>query len=114
MFVLGDSTYGMGIILKGFLPPSRHESAKSITVKRLRADGGPHALGIDAGGPGQMIAWAGETWSYPLDNGNGHFVDGVARSEIVAVCDGRIVVDVEDIVAAMILLDGSSDYDEIF
>jgi hypothetical protein len=82
-------------------------SVKTVEVKRLRAETGAHALGYDAGGDEQMITWAGETWSYDLDNGHGHFVDGVARSETVEVCNGVAVVSVEDTGAAIVFLDSS-------
>ncbi len=49
--------------------------------------------------------WAGETWSYSLDNGSGHFVDGLARSESVEVCDGVAMVTVEDTGAAIVFFD---------
>ena len=78
---------------------------KKATVRRLESDAGAHALGVDAGGPHQTITWAGETWSYPMDNGRGHFVEGGARSKTVKVCDGMAVVSVEDTGAAIVFLD---------
>ena len=88
-----------------FSIPVQDRSVKKVTVRRLRADAGAHALGLDAGGDDQLITWAGETWSYAVDNGRGHFVDGVARSENFEVCDGMAVVSVEDTGAAIVFLD---------
>jgi hypothetical protein len=87
--------------------PVSDPSMKTVEVKRLRAETGAHALGYDAGGDEQMITWAGETWSYDLDNGHGHFVDGVARSETVEVCNGVAVISVEDTGAAIVFMDRS-------
>ena len=61
--------------------PISNKRTRSVTVQRLRADAGAHAQGYDVQGDGGVITWAGETWSYALDNGEGHLVDGVPVSE---------------------------------
>lgn len=75
---------------------------KSVKVSRLRADAGAHALGYDNQGNGGMITWAGETWSYKLDQGNGSPVSGVAKTETVAVCNGVASVTLPDSEAAVV------------
>jgi hypothetical protein len=91
-----------------FSIPVQDRSIENVTVRRLIADAGAHALGLDAGGDDQPITWAGETWSYSMDNGRGHFVDGVSRGETVEVCEGMAIVSVEDTGAAIVFLDTST------
>lgn len=78
------------------------DSVGSVTVQRLRAMAGADALGYDNQGNGGMITWAGETWSYKLDNGNGSPVDGVNASERVEVCNGVASVELPDSEAAVV------------
>ncbi|KAK5174300.1 uncharacterized protein LTR77_001380 [Saxophila tyrrhenica] len=82
-----------------------NSSVSSVKVQRLRTAAGAHALGYDNQGKcgnGGMITWAGETWSYKLDNGNGSPVDGVNASETVDVCDGVASVELPDSEAAIV------------
>lgn len=85
-----------------FSIPVADLSVKKVTVKRLQADAGAHALGYDAGGKEEMITWAGETWSHAKDKGHGHFVEDVPRSQAVEVCEGIALVSVKDTSAAII------------
>ncbi|KAH8682003.1 hypothetical protein BX600DRAFT_492108 [Xylariales sp. PMI_506] len=64
------------------------DGVTSVTVRRLHADLGVAAMGYDYAGPASNVTWAGEQWSYAIDNGNGHFVTGAAETETVAVTDG--------------------------
>ena len=79
---------------------------KATTVQYLQADNGAHALGYD--GDGSIIAWAGETWSYSLDNGNGHLVSGVPVSHNVTTCDNAFHISLEDSSAAIVYFGGNS------
>lgn len=72
------------------------------TLKRLHADQGVTALGFDIGGPGENITWAGEQWTYKVDQGKGH-VSG-SREETVKVEDGAITVTVPDSEAVIVYL----------
>jgi hypothetical protein len=74
----------------------------TVTVQRLRADSGAHALGYDHEGQGGMITWAGYTWSYKLDQGSGSRVTGVPVSQTVQVCNGIATVKLPDSEAAVV------------
>jgi hypothetical protein len=78
------------------------KGTKSVTVRRLQAASGAHAISYDNQGPNGTITWAGETWSYKLDNGNGSPVDGVPAKQTVTVCDGVASVELPDSEAAIV------------
>ena len=84
--------------------PIADPAITSVYLQGLRADAGADALGYDAAGGGQMITWAGETWSYASDNGNGHMVDRTPQNEVVEICQGSATISVEDSGAVMIWL----------
>lgn len=65
----------------------------TVTVKRLRAEAGAAAQGDDV--DGTTITWAGETWSYAADDGEGHLTDAPGE-ETVEVCEGVAIVEVPD------------------
>ena len=88
-----------------FSIPIPDSNATSVVVQRLRADAGAHAQGYDVQGADGMITWAGETWSYDLDNGEGHLVTGVPVSEEIEVCNRMAWVDLEDSGAAIVYLE---------
>ena len=79
------------------------EGVDTVTVKRLQSEAGAYAGGHDMNG--KDVTWAGETWSYEIDNGEGHFVDRAGRSETVEVCDGVALVQVRDSEAVIVLVD---------
>lgn len=82
--------------------PVHDESITSVTVQRLRSDSGAHAIGYDNEGAGSMITYAGETWSYKLDGGNGSPVSGVPKQQTVKVCGGVASVKVPDSEAVLV------------
>lgn len=76
----------------------------NIVLSRLHADAGVAAQGYDVEGDTGMITWAGETWSYPLDDGKGSLVQGVPQTENVPVCNGYAIVEVPDSEAVIVYL----------
>lgn len=79
------------------------EDVESVTVRRLHADAGAAAQGDDV--DGTTIVWAGETWSYEVDDGNGHLT-GAAVEETVEVCEGVALVSVPDSEGVIVYLQG--------
>ncbi|KAK3724818.1 hypothetical protein LTR37_000866 [Vermiconidia calcicola] len=79
-----------------------------VTVKRLCADAGAHAQGYDVQGENGVITWAGETWSYELDNGSGSLADGVPVSETVEVCNSVASITLPDSEAAIVYFGGGA------
>lgn len=77
---------------------------KSVTVQRLHAKRGAAALGYDYGGPSHNVTWAGEQWSKGVDNGKGHFVQGVVKETTLQVKNGVVHITVPDSEALMIHL----------
>lgn len=76
----------------------------SVKVRRLRADAGAWATGFDEGGAEENVTWAGEQWTYKVDKGKGHYVDGKLEEQTVKVQDGRAVVNVPDTEAVIVYL----------
>lgn len=68
----------------------------SVNIKRLQSAAGAQAMGFDYAGPSENITWAGEQWSYFVDQGNGHQVDGVAAEVSHPVSDGKVQVQIQD------------------
>ncbi|CAK7205083.1 hypothetical protein SEUCBS139899_007848 [Sporothrix eucalyptigena] len=85
-----------------FAVPAPSGCTVSATVRRLTAAAGCQALGYDYAGPTQNITWAGEQWSYAIDNGKGHMVPGVNAAETVPVVDGVVHVTVLDSEAVIV------------
>jgi hypothetical protein len=81
------------------------DSAKSVTVKRMQSEKGSLARGFDQGGHGENVTWAGEQWSYKVDNGKGHFVSG-PQEESMDVDQGRVHIFVHDTEAVIVFLSG--------
>ena len=59
------------------------------------------ALGYDIGGSDANVTWAGEQWSYKIDNGKGHFPHG-KQEETVQVKKGVAEVKVPDSEAVIV------------
>lgn len=75
----------------------------SASVRRLHSNKGWSAGGYDLGGDDNNVTWAGEQWSSTLDNGNGHFRNGVLESETLPVDNtGSLVVNVPDTEAVIV------------
>ena len=91
-----------------FSIPISDSRINNVTVQRLHADAGAHAQGYDVQGNDGIITWAGEMWSYELDNGEGHLVTGEVVKETVEVCGGVASVSVEDSGAAIVYVSGES------
>ena len=83
-------------------PVAVGDGIDSVTVRRLHADEGAYAQGYDVAGNSSIITWAGETWSYDLDDGAGSLVSGVSQNETVAVCGGVAYVSVPDSEAVIV------------
>ncbi|CAK7218962.1 hypothetical protein SCUCBS95973_003660 [Sporothrix curviconia] len=96
----GVSTGARGSVT--FSVPAPSAATVSATVRRLTAAAGCQALGYDYAGPAQNITWAGEQWSYAIDNGKGHMVAGVSATETVAVVNGAVQVTVLDSEAVIV------------
>lgn len=80
--------------------------AESVTVKRLHSQKGASAVGFDLGGPEQNVTWAGEQWSFKVDEGKGHFPAGGSVQEILFAQDGQVTVTVPDSEAVIVYVDG--------
>lgn len=76
---------------------------QSVVVQRLRPDFGSYALGFDNGGPEQNTSWAGEQWSYQVNEGRGHFEHGPEK-EILPVKGGKVEVVIPDTEVVMVSL----------
>jgi hypothetical protein len=74
---------------------------KSALIRRMHADQGSSAMGFDLGGPQQNVTWAGEQWTYAIDQGMGHFPTGSIQQESVAV-NGTVTVSVPDTEAVIV------------
>lgn len=79
------------------------KSVKSAKVRRLHAGEGVAAMGFDFGGPSANVSWAGQQWSYSVDQGKGHYTAGKMEESVVEVKDGVAVVIVPDSEAVMVL-----------
>jgi hypothetical protein len=76
-------------------------AVKSAVIQRLHADQGWSAVGFDLGGAQQNVTWAGEQWTYAIDQGLGHFPSGITQQESVAV-NGTVKVTVPDTEAVVV------------
>jgi hypothetical protein len=72
-------------------------SATQAKVGRMHADEGINAGGFDVNG--LNITWAGQDWSYQVDQGSGH---GTVEMKTLAVTDGAVDVVIPDSEALMI------------
>ncbi|KAH8694132.1 hypothetical protein BGW36DRAFT_216876 [Talaromyces proteolyticus] len=77
---------------------------KSAVIRRLHADQGWSALGYDLGGAQENVTWAGEQWTYAVDQGMGHFPTGSMEQESVAV-NGTVKVSVPDTEAVIVFFE---------
>ncbi|KAJ5825200.1 hypothetical protein N7474_002338 [Penicillium riverlandense] len=75
-------------------------------VQRLVSAAGAQAMGFDYGGPTENITWAGEQWSYSIDQGKGHLVTGVPTEETHIVTDGEVKIEVSDSEAVLVTFYG--------
>lgn len=71
-------------------------NVQSVRIQRLHADQGADALGYDLGGPDANVTWAGEQWSWKIDQGQGHFPSGKREEESLSVVNGMVRVSVPD------------------
>lgn len=74
------------------------------TVQRMHADRGSVAMGFDLGGSDDNATWAGEQWSYKIDQGKGHFSHGKEHEE-AKVEKGALEVKVPDSEAIIVSFD---------
>ena len=77
--------------------------ANKVTTGRLQAEAGVTAMGFDIGGPGENITYAGEQWTFKVDKGQGHVVDGAGKEDL-EVKDGVVSVTVPDSEAVLVYL----------
>ncbi|KAL7622188.1 hypothetical protein AAE478_007691 [Parahypoxylon ruwenzoriense] len=80
------------------------QGTDSVKVRRLHADLGVWATGFDLGGTKENVTWAGEQWTYKVDQGKGHFVTGKLEEQTVKVQDGKALVNVPDTEAIIVYL----------
>ncbi|KAJ5088513.1 hypothetical protein N7456_012129 [Penicillium angulare] len=71
-------------------------NVSSVTVRRLQSAAGAFAMGFDYAGPSENVTWAGEQWSYSIDQGKGHRVDGVSEKETYSVSGGVVEIEIQD------------------
>ncbi|KAJ5623969.1 hypothetical protein N7510_000278 [Penicillium lagena] len=103
VWVIGESVNSRGSENISFPVPV---NTFSYTVQRLESAAGAQAMGFDYAGPEQSITWAGEEWSYSIDQGRGHTVEGVVAVETYTVTDGIVEVEILDSEAIIINLEG--------
>lgn len=72
----------------------------SVTVRHLHSDAGAGAFGYDFGGADQNITWAGEQFSYKVDDGKGHVSDKVSTT--VNAVGGSVTIPVPDSEAVIV------------
>ncbi|MBE3046339.1 hypothetical protein IMZ48_28155 [Candidatus Bathyarchaeota archaeon] len=77
----------------------------SVRVQRLRADKGVAAMGFDFGGAESNVSWAGEQWSFKVNEGKGHFLGDRKEEERVEVKDGIASVVVPDSEAVIVFVE---------
>ena len=99
IWVIGESTNVRGSENISFPLPV---NSVSYTVRRLESAAGAQAMGFDYGGPEQNITWAGEQWSYAIDQGRGHALEGVVAVEPYTVTNGNVEVEILDSEAVII------------
>lgn len=80
------------------------QGTQQVEVRYLQSAGGAHTLGYDAGGGNATITYAGETWSYILNDGAGSLVAGVPANVNVTVCNGIAPVTLQDTEAAIVFI----------
>lgn len=69
---------------------------KAATVRRMHSDNGAAGKGFDLGdSPHDNVTWAGEQWTYKVDQGQGHFPHG-KEDEDATIKDGKVTVKVPD------------------
>ncbi|KAH8900635.1 hypothetical protein GQ53DRAFT_740620 [Thozetella sp. PMI_491] len=80
-------------------------NVSSVIVQRLHADLGDAAMGYEYGGAANNVSWAGEQWAYKLDDGHGHFINGVVESEMLSVLsNGTAIVNVPNSEAIIVYI----------
>ncbi|KAK8124773.1 glycoside hydrolase family 79 protein [Apiospora kogelbergensis] len=77
------------------------QGVQSVKVRRLHADHGAAAMGFDFGGREHNVTWAGQQWSYSVDQGKGH---GKVVEDEVKVQDGVAAVNVPDSEAVIVFM----------
>ncbi|KAK8090139.1 hypothetical protein PG997_005100 [Apiospora hydei] len=77
------------------------QGVQSIKVRRLHADRGAAAMGFDFGGMEHNVTWAGQQWSYSIDQGKGH---GNVAEDKVQVQNGIAAVNVLDSEAVIVFV----------
>lgn len=77
---------------------------QSVKVERLQADAGWAAMGFDEDRSGRSnVTWAGEQWTYAVDDGRGHIVgENGTVLETVNVQGGMATVNVPDTEAVIV------------
>ncbi|KAH8886548.1 hypothetical protein GQ53DRAFT_827864 [Thozetella sp. PMI_491] len=77
-------------------------AVKSAVVRSLHADKGVAAMGYDFGGPTSNVSWAGEQWSYSIDQGKGHYTTGAAQQTTMTVTNGVLSLTVPNSEAVIV------------
>jgi hypothetical protein len=57
------------------------DGVDTATIRRLHADNGAAAMGLDLVGADDNVTWAGEQWTHTVDRGLGHFPTGHPMEE---------------------------------
>jgi hypothetical protein len=80
------------------------DSVECVKVRSLHADKGVAAMGFDYGGTDSNVTWAGEQWTYGVDEGKGHFPSGGVEEENIKVEEGIAEVKVPDSEAVIVFV----------
>jgi hypothetical protein len=80
------------------------DGVKSARVRRLRADLGVASMGYDFGGPEHNVTWAGEQWTYAVDQGSGHFPSGGVVEKMIEAQAGTVTVVVPNSEAVILFM----------
>ena len=78
---------------------------KSAVARYMSSESGSFARGYDVGGQDEVVAFAGEQWSYKLDQGKGHFISNSQEQVTkLSVKNGKVTVPVQDTEAVLVEL----------
>lgn len=79
------------------------DKVKSAVARYMSSESGSFARGYDVGGQDEIVAFAGEQWSYKLDQGKGHFISNNQEQVTkLSVKDGKVTVPVQDTEAVLV------------
>lgn len=81
------------------------DGVKSAVGRYMSSESGSLARGYDVGGQDEVVTFAGEEWSYKLNQGKGHFIsNNQEQVKKLSVKGGKVTVPVQDTEAVLVNL----------